>query len=294
MAGCVRVRAAAKINLHLRVYGRREDGFHGILSLFQAVSLTDDIVIRSLKESDIIEVEGAFDCVPSATTVYKAASLYREACGLRSGLSIAVGKRIPAGAGLGGGSSDAAAVLEGLEALFGGLGERERLAEIGEAVGSDVPFFLKAAVAIVSGRGEVVDPLEGREDYFLVLVDPETPMSTVEAYSLLDRSRGEGQSDEERDPTPEEIRKEYRRPIGDWAFHNSFEPVIASVRPRIAVAKGILIETGASFAAMTGSGSVVFGAFGEEERAAASVKSLSERGFRAHAVLPLARYSALD
>jgi len=156
MAESVRVRAAAKVNLHLRVYGRRNDGFHGILSLFQAVSLADLIVIRSLKESDTIEIDGNFDCPAQDTTIYKDIVAFRKASGIRTGLSLSGDKCIPAGAGLGGGSSDAAATLTGLQSLLDGGLMPAAIEELGAGIGSDVPFFLNSAAAIVAGRGEEV------------------------------------------------------------------------------------------------------------------------------------------
>ncbi len=261
MAESVRVRAAAKVNLHLRVYRRREDGFHGILSLFQAVSLADSIVIRSLKESDTIEIDGDFDCPAESTTVYKAAAAYRKASGVGTGVSIRVDKRIPAGAGLGGGSSDAAATLLGLEALLGGGLEPAAIAALGASIGSDVPFFLSSAAAIVSGRGEIVRPISARDDFSIVIAFPGFPVPTAGAYALLDRERPEDSG--EPDPGPESLLESYRGRVRDWPFANSFEPVIAGARPEIGRAKALLLGAGASFAAMSGSGSSVFGAFEE-------------------------------
>ncbi len=292
MAASVRIQAAAKINLHLRVYDRREDGFHDILSLFQAVSLADSIVIRSLKESDTIEIDGEFDCPARETTVYKAVQAYRNATGIRTGLALSVAKRIPAGAGLGGGSSDAAAVLLGLEGLLrGGVSEAETL-RLGASIGSDVPFFLSAAAAIVSGRGEKVEAIEARGDFRLIIAFPGFSVSTAAAYSILDRQRRD--RGEIADPSPSELAKAYDRDIGLWPFANSFEGVIGAKHPAIPEAKGILLGAGASFAAMSGSGSSVFGVFeggtGQDE----AKGRLEALGCRVYAAAPLARCMALD
>jgi 4-diphosphocytidyl-2-C-methyl-D-erythritol kinase len=292
MAGSVRVRAAAKLNLHLRVYGRRKDGFHGILSLFQAVSLADTIVIRSLKESDTIEIDGVFDCPIRSTTIYKAASAYREASGMRNGLSIAVDKRIPAGGGLGGGSSDAAATLLGLQSLTGGSLKPSELASIGAAIGSDVPFFLYSAAAIVSGRGEEVKPVEARDDFTVVIADPGFPVSTAEAYSLLDRERPDDSA--EADPGIEELIEAYRGDIRRWPFANSFERFIGGFRPEIARVKELLVEAGASFASLSGSGSSVYGVFEDGSGAERATAILTEAGFAAREAKPLARCPTLD
>lgn len=291
MAESVRVRAAAKVNLHLRVYGRRNDGFHGLLSLFQAVSLADTLVIRSLKESDTINIGGDFDCPIRETTIFKAVTAFRAASGMRTGLSIDVEKKIPAGAGLGGGSSDAASVLLGLQALLGGALSPSELASLGASIGCDVPFFLSSAAAIVSGRGEFIQPIEARDDFSLVVVYPGFSVPTAGAYALLDRERPD--SGVEADPDREAIIAAYRGDIRNWPFANSFEPFVGgSRRPEIPRAKEMLLAAGAAFASMSGSGSSVFGVF--EEGADAARESLLAAGFSAYSAIPLARYPALD
>jgi 4-diphosphocytidyl-2-C-methyl-D-erythritol kinase len=292
MAESVRVRAAAKVNLHLRVYGRRKDGFHSILSLFQAVSLADTIVIRSLKESDTIEIEGDFDCPARETTVYKAVCAYRKASGDRAGLSLKVDKRVPAGAGLGGGSSDAAATLVGLQALRGGDLSASTLAGIGASIGSDVPFFLSAAAAIVSGRGEEVLPIPARSDFSVLIAFPGFSVPTAGAYALLDRERPD--ESEEPDPSRDELMASYRGEIASWPFANSFERVVGGTRPEIGIAKSMLLNAGASFAAMSGSGSSIFGVFEDGTGIEKAKVGLVAAGFEAYSAAPLARCSTLD
>jgi 4-diphosphocytidyl-2-C-methyl-D-erythritol kinase len=292
MAASVRVKAAAKVNLHLRIYDRREDGFHGILSLFQAVSLADSIVIRSLKTTSSIEIDGDFDCPARQTTVFKAARAYLDDAGIRCGLAIGVEKIIPAGAGLGGGSSDAASVLFGLEALLGAGLSISRLQALGASIGSDVPFFLSSAAAIVTGRGERVRPISARDDFRLVIAFPGFPVSTAGAYALLDRERPDGSA--EADPGEAELEAAYRLDPGKWIFANSFEKAITAANPRIGEAKAILLGAGASFSAMSGSGSAVFGVFGEGSRPEEAMDSLRRSGFTAYAAAPLARCMALD
>jgi 4-diphosphocytidyl-2-C-methyl-D-erythritol kinase len=292
MAASVRVRAPAKVNLHLRVYGRRPDGFHGILSLFQALSLSDEVVVRSLTEPDAVRVDGAFDCPPERTTLYKAAIAFREATGIRDGLAISVDKRVPAGAGLGGGSSDAAALLRALDALFETglpLAELERL---GASVGSDVPFFLSCGAALVSGRGEEVEPIAPREDLAFLVAFPGFPAGTAWAYSLLDRERPDDSG--EADPSGEEIEAAYRGAPSLWPYANSFEPCVGREKPGIPALRRAILEAGASFAAMTGSGSSVFGAFEDIEAAERARSRLAAKGMPAYAAVPLARPPALD
>jgi 4-diphosphocytidyl-2-C-methyl-D-erythritol kinase len=293
MAESIRVRAAAKVNLHLRVYGRREDGFHGLLSLFQAVSLADTLVIRSLKESDTIDIGGDFDCPIRETTVYKAVTAYRAASGIRTGLAIEVEKRIPAGAGLGGGSSDAAAALLGLQALLGGALSPSELCRLGAGIGSDVPFFLSSAAAIVSGRGEIIRPIEARDDFSIVIVHPGFSVPTAAAYALLDRERPDSVG--EADPDAEAIIAAYGGEVRSWPFANSFEPFVGgSRRPEIPKAKEILLGAGAAFASMSGSGSSVFGIFEGGAGASEALSSVVRAGFSAYRAIPLARYPTLD
>lgn len=292
MTDSVRVRAAAKVNLHLRVYGRRNDGFHGILSVFQAISLFDAIVIRSLKESDTIEIDGDFDCPAIQTTVYKAAVAFREATGSRTGIRISVEKRIPAGAGLGGGSSDAAATLLGLESLLCGGMRPQEIQSLGVGIGSDVPFFQIATAAIVAGRGEAVAPIEARTDFSIVLAFPGESVSTTWAYSMLDAERPDDSA--EPDPGELELREAYRGEITRWPFANSFESLVGRARRGIREAKGILLASGASFAGMSGSGNCVFGVFENEGRSQAALTRLKDANMDACAASPLARRATLD
>ncbi|MDP2815430.1 MAG: 4-(cytidine 5'-diphospho)-2-C-methyl-D-erythritol kinase, partial [Rectinemataceae bacterium] len=180
------MRASAKINLHLEVFHKRPDGFHDLSSLFQAVDLYDDIYVRSLKEQETIEIFGDFDCPPENTTIWKAVSLFRKASGIRQGISICVEKRIPAGAGLGGGSSDAASVLRALNEANGRCLAPEVLSSLAASVGSDVPFFLSGGSALASGRGERLAETPSRTDFSVVVVFPGFPVSTAWAYSKLD------------------------------------------------------------------------------------------------------------
>jgi 4-diphosphocytidyl-2-C-methyl-D-erythritol kinase len=287
MAESVRVQAAAKVNLHLRVYKRRIDGYHDILSIFQAVSLADSIVIRSLKESDTIEIEGDFDCPARSTTIYQAALAYHKACGIRTGLSISVEKRIPAGAGLGGGSSDAAAVLLGLDTLFKGDPSPLTFHELGASIGSDVPFFMGSTAALVSGRGEKVEAIRARTDFYVVLAFPGFPIATSGAYALLDRERPD--DSQEPDPSAESLIAAYYGDIEYWPYANSFEPYIGSQKGAIFRAKELFLGAGASFAAMSGSGSTIFGVFEDASTASAAAASLAGAGYGTYVATPLAR-----
>jgi 4-diphosphocytidyl-2-C-methyl-D-erythritol kinase len=276
MEKVLRVLAPAKINLHLRVYKRRNDGFHGIRSIFQAISLADEIIVGSLKKTSSIEICGEFDCPVEKTTFYRAVLAWRAATGDDGGVKIRVGKHIPAGAGLGGGSSDAAATLRALERLSGLSLGPQRLASIGAAVGSDVPFFLLGAAALVSGRGEIVEPFAAREDFSLLLCSPGFPSSTPEAYALLDRERPDDSA--EVDPEPSSLLAAYREAPGLWPFANSFEAPLMRAYPALAEVAGLLRSAGASFVRMSGSGSTVYGVFEDREAASRAAAGLSGCG----------------
>jgi len=187
----MQVIACAKINLSLRVLGRRSDGFHEIETLIAPISLCDEIKIKlRLGKKEI-----AFRCddasVPKGgdNLVLRAASMFFEETKITSGISIALKKRIPHGAGLGGGSSDAASTLLVLNELFETNLPREALAKMAEMIGSDVPFFIFQSAAVCKGRGEVVSPTRLLEPLPLLLLKPKFSVSTPWAYARWRDSR---------------------------------------------------------------------------------------------------------
>ena len=162
MQKSLQLKAPAKLNLFLEVTGKRPDGFHALESVFQTISLYDDITI-SLKDSRGVD----FSCRPESlqtpdNLAVKAAEAFFTATGLQAGVHISLEKGIPAQAGLGGGSSDAAAVLKGLNDLFDRPLDKSALLTLGASLGSDVPFFICGGTALVTGRGEFVEPGQGR------------------------------------------------------------------------------------------------------------------------------------
>ena len=179
----MQILAPAKINLSLRVLGKRPDGFHEIETLIAPISLYDKIDVE--KQSRWID----FSCDdPTLSTgddnlVVRAAKLFLEHAKIKSGVSIKLEKKIPHGAGLGGGSSDAAATLRALNELFGTKLSREELSKLGTSIGSDVPFFLFESAAICKGRGEIVAPTKLNEKLSLLLLKPEFGVASGWAYS---------------------------------------------------------------------------------------------------------------
>lgn len=278
--GSVRVLAApAKVNLHLEVLGRRADGFHEILSLFQAVSLCDRLRLRSLKQAEALSVRCTVPIAFEHNIVTAAVRLFRRTTGLSAGVEVSLEKRIPIGAGLGGGSSDAAATLRGLNAMYGHPLEAGRLLQLAARLGSDVPFFLGSSTALVSGRGELLRAIPGRRDYRLVLVWPGFEVATREAYAWLD--------ERQRDPagcgqvSAAELERRYRSlPPAQWGFFNSFQPVVAARYPVIAELTESLRRAGAEPAGVSGCGSAVFGVFVSRRaalRAAARARGVYSR-----------------
>lgn len=289
MEKAVCARAPAKVNLHLRVFGKRKDGFHSLRSIFQAISLADDVVVRSLTQPDLIQIDGVFDCPPEKTTFYQGIVAFREATGIRTGVSVKVTKAIPVGGGLGGGSSDAAALLLALDSLFSAGLSLSSLETLGARVGSDVPFFLHGGAALVEGRGDLVQPLIARVDYGLVLVFPGFPMNTAAAFRLLDQERPDDSL--EADPSPGELESAYRLDPRLWPFANSFEAPVAGLHPGIRLWLERLKESGALFARMSGSGSTLFGVYqglDEAEVAAGVLKRLAGADILVCTAFPLA------
>jgi 4-diphosphocytidyl-2-C-methyl-D-erythritol kinase len=187
----MQVRAPAKINLSLRVLGRRSDGFHEIETLIAPISLCDEITIehRSGKQEIAFRCDDPSVGKSEANLVVRTAKVFFETMKLHAGVSIVLKKKIPHGAGLGGGSSDAASTLLALNEIFDTKLPREALAKIAEAIGSDVPFFIFESAAICKGRGELVSPTSLSEPLPLLLLKPEFGVPTQSAYSRWQDSR---------------------------------------------------------------------------------------------------------
>lgn len=252
------VKAPAKVNLFLRILERMPDGYHRLETLFQAVGLEDELLLEVVEGTSLeLWVEGADVGPPEDNLVTRAARLFRDRTGLYCGLRIRLTKRIPSGAGLGGGSSDAGATLRALNVLHGSpLGGGEVRA-IGAALGADVAFFSgKAGLAVGEGRGERLTPVEPLPQRRLVVGLPPVHVATGPAYGLLARARGSA-------PTPLPV---LPFDLGSWEHVetravNDFQPVVAGAHPPIARALEALREVGASVALLSGSGSAVFGLF---------------------------------
>jgi 4-diphosphocytidyl-2-C-methyl-D-erythritol kinase len=260
LANSIRLRAFAKINLGLRLLAKRPDGFHEIRTVYQTIALHDRLKISLSKAGEGIRLECDNPEIPRGdeNLVYRACDLWRRAAGFRGGVQARLEKIIPAGSGLGGASSDAAATLEGLERLTGEkLPLRQRFS-LAAQLGSDVPLFLLGGRVLGCGRGDEVYPLPDLPPRKCLVVFPGFPISTVEAYreaGLRLTSQGKVRSIGDVGAWPQ-------FPLLNWGpAENDFERVVFARWPELARLKRLLIRAGAEIASLTGSGSAVYGVF---------------------------------
>ena len=277
----VRVLAPAKVNLFLRIIGQRSDGYHLLDSLMAPVSLYDEIEITAEPRTDTeqyISVTCDNPAIPTdqSNLVYRAASLLCQDMGIGANIAITLQKKIPAGAGLGGGSSDAAAVLKALNQLLVlGLTTQE-LCVLAARLGADVPFFVPCVLSRVGGIGEILQPFPALPQRWLVLMIPSFAVSTPWAYQRFDELHPNALALE-----AEDIDWAPRLDSGLWPdpalFINDLERAVLPTYPLLAEHKKKLQTLGAEMALMSGSGSAVFGVFTtweQAERAAAALADL--------------------
>lgn len=271
----MRMLAPAKVNLMLRVLGRRADGFHDLDTLFQAVDLCDEVVVARGGVGVELSVEGSDLGPVEENLAYRAARAFLDVEGASApaGAHVRLRKRIPAGAGLGGGSSDAAAVLRCLDRLRARPLPRSTLAGIGASLGSDVPFFLgTSALARGRGRGERLEARRALPPGHLVLVLPPVHVATAAAYGALARLR-EGRPSRRRRAWPLRGISGWDDVVG-WA-ENDFEEVVPDAHPPVAKSLDALRRAGARTALLSGSGAACFGIFPDARRAEAAAAELS-------------------
>jgi 4-diphosphocytidyl-2-C-methyl-D-erythritol kinase len=253
--------APAKINLGLWVGRKRNDGFHDIVTIIAPVELADVVAIRRARTGIEVSCDSA-DVPPGpGNLAHKAAAAFMEAARVNAGCRIRVSKRIPVGGGLGGGSSNAATVLSGLNRLFGRPLSPRRLRLVGASLGSDVPAFLMNGPCIARGRGERLRRIR-LPNLDVLLCFPGYPVPTAWAYAALDRLRGTGQGLTRPVISPKILRAALRRNEPDQVaaqLRNSFEPAVFRRHPALGRAKELLLRHGALAASLSGSGSTVYG-----------------------------------
>ncbi len=272
----VLLRSLAKINLDLRVLRKRPDGFHELRTVFQTVSLADTLEIEFKRaRTSRITIDSAVD-IPD-NLIARAADRLLSLMKIRAQVHFRLRKRIPMGGGLGGGSSNAAAVLLALPALAAKQVRLETLLELGAELGSDVPFFLLGGTAVALGRGTELYPLPDLATRAAILVCPGVRVSTAEAYRDLQR----GLTPEPAFRTMDSFQSFAWR-VGDngtgkhWDAVNDFETVVFSQYPQLKAIKGKLLKLGARPAMLSGSGSTIFGIFDNRRQRDLALNSLKK------------------
>lgn len=275
----VTLRAAAKLNFTLDITGVRPDGYHLLRMVMQSVGVYDTLTLQKAPE---ISLEAAELASPQ-NLAWKAAAAFFARTGISGGVRITLKKSIPAQAGMGGGSADAAGVLAGLNLLCGAKLPAAALREIGAAVGADVPYCITGGTALVEGIGERVTPLPPMKGGAFAILKPEWGISTVEAYRAYDR-----------DPHP--AHPDAGALSRDLAEGNlgALAPNMANVleaasgrQPEIEALRQLLLQNGALAARMTGSGSAVYGVFPDMEGAERCAAALGREGLAAFAAEPV-------
>lgn len=281
----IRVRAFAKINLSLRVLGSRPDGYHEVRTILQSLALHDTLTFHRAPGAFRISCDDPACPTDATNLVWQAAERVWAAAGRRGvphGVEVRIAKRIPIEAGLGGGSSDAAATIRALAALWRIDLSDDGLRDIASSLGADVPYFLEGGTVLGVERGDVLFPLLDAGDAWVVLVVPGFGVSTADAYGWFDHAIGSPSSTRGARTQPAAAR---RPPVGTWPLgplpsseiSNDLQGPVALRRPEIARLVAALKRRGAFLAAMSGSGSAVFGLFERQAEARAAVRCLGGR-----------------
>lgn len=280
--------AHAKINLDLRVLGMRPDGYHDLRTVFQSLALHDTLTFTHSTGPFTIECDDPTLPTDRRNLIWKAASLLWRTMGRRRGETprdarVTLRKRVPAQAGLGSGSSDAAIALLGCAHLWKLDVDPPTLNRLAARIGADVPFFLVGGTALGLGRGDDIYPLADLPRTDVVIVRPKFGVATVEAYGWFD--------DEPRRPVRETGRRGLPQKWPEWAtnLRNDLEPAVTRHHPTIARIKHALLDAGAVFAAMSGSGSAVFGLFDRPDAACRTATDLARPGWHVVATRTLSR-----
>lgn len=274
-------RAYAKINLGLRILEKRPDGYHNIETVFHRIDLFDEIELSS---SSTIKVVSTSDEVPGdeSNICHNAARLLRNYLGVSGGVCISINKKIPIGAGLGGGSSDAATVLRVLPAFWNRSIDEASLRTLALQLGSDVPYFLGNGSASGRGRGELLEFFSLDLPYFILLCNPNIHVSTSWAYSMAKP----GNPAQEISLKDILLKHKEDPPRLTELLRNDFEAAVFREYPAIEEVKNEMLKHGACFASMSGSGSSVFGFFESEANAEEVAGRFRSQGYRTFLTRP--------
>jgi len=277
----------AKINWHLRVLGKRDDGFHELFTVFQTVSLHDTV---SFEDYGKVTLTCDDEAVPTdeRNLILKAANAIRERFEAEKGAAMHLEKRIPSPGGLGGGSSNAAVALIGLCRLWNIDPSERELIDIASGLGSDVPFFLTGGTAIGTGRGEIIESVADVVEQFNLIVTPNVAVSTRDAFERMNAATLTNQELNRILPVCRSEAKS--RDLRHTVLKNDFEGSVFDAHPEIQRVKKTLLELGAVNAAMSGSGASVFAIFDKQETRQTAIKALDhESTWRKFAVATISR-----
>ena len=283
----ITVLAPAKINLILRILDRRPDGFHNLWSIMQTVALEDEVQIRLCpgRQGIHLSCDAGQLAADQSNLVYRAADAVMERARSSIGLEIELRKRIPMGAGLGGGSSDAAATIVGLNRLLRLGWSSLEMADVGQSLGSDVPFFLFAPSAFVAGRGETVRPVVVEGARWIVLANPGFEVNTKWAYQeLAARRTGVRPLSSVQCELDRQSRVNWAQLMA--AAENDFEAPVFSTHGKLREIKQSLQDQGAEIALLSGSGATVFGVFTNETAARLAQSKLASEPLMTMFVVP--------
>ncbi|MEJ2636810.1 MAG: 4-(cytidine 5'-diphospho)-2-C-methyl-D-erythritol kinase [Calditrichia bacterium] len=276
-------RSNAKINIGLRIVGKRPDGYHELESIFQEISLCDEILIR--KRPRGIKIQSSHPDLPvdEKNLCFRVFQLMAEKFRINAGVEIELIKNIPMGSGLGGGSSNAAICLEAINELYDLGLSAGQLMELGAQVGSDIPFFILGKAAFVRGRGEIVQPIRFLADYQVLIVHPEIHISTAFVYKNFELGLTKYGSDVKFEALISRVQT-----LGDLnrLFFNDLEEIAIRYYPELSGIRQQLEAIGARFVSLSGSGSAMYGLFPLDEDVSA-VKDRVFPHFRVYVVKPV-------
>lgn len=272
----------AKINIGLEILNQRDDNYHNINTIFHKICISDKLIIENNKNFEFI-FKSHLKISNKDNLAFKAAGFFKKIYNFKNlPVKITLEKYIPTGAGLGGGSSDAANVLRGLAGFFNLPIEKEKFLAVAIELGADVPFFLiEDNSAIARGRGEILHPFNIKFPYYILLVMPELQVSTASAYKSLNRDKIERLHTDY--SSLKNILLDNSEKMKD-VFKNDFESSVFLRYPELRAIKLKLYETGAFFAQMSGSGSSIYGFFREKDEVEKAVEKFSE--YKTHICLP--------
>jgi len=262
----VTVEANAKINLTLDILGKRPDGFHEVAMVMQTIGLHDTLVMEKTERDIELSINVPWLKADEKNLAWRAAELIRQEYGLEGGVRIELTKRIPVAAGLAGGSADAAAVLKGMNDLYGLQLDEEKLCELGARLGSDIPFCIMGGTMLATGRGEVLTRLSDMPETWVVLAKPRISVSTAWAYQNYDEQGADRHPDNE--AIKQAIARGNRKAVAGLLC-NVLESVTIKKYDVIAEYKQMMLDKGAMASMMSGSGPTVFGLAKNREQAEA-------------------------